>query len=140
MQIQITIPTAAQIVNGGFEMSVARKNESWKKGQLGDYANRSGVYVHHSKGRILYIGKTTKGYYGTFGERLRREFQYSSSGGKNPYPLLEEQAGPIHTYCLDLDDIDMMVDQGPMSLSPERKTLIMEQALIGVFSPEGNRI
>jgi hypothetical protein len=41
---------------------------------------------------------------------------------------------------LDLDDIDMMVDSGSIQLTKERKALIMEQILIGVFSPEGNKI
>lgn len=33
----------------------------------------------------------------------------------------------------------MMVDPGPMQLDPARKALIMEQVLIGLFEPEGNR-
>jgi hypothetical protein len=46
----------------------------------------------------------------------------------------------IRVYCLDLLDLDMMVDQGPMSLTKERKALIMEQVLIGIFEPPGNRV
>lgn len=38
----------------------------------------------------------------------------------------------------DLEDIDMMVDSGPLAMSKERKALIMEQVLIGVFDPVGN--
>jgi hypothetical protein len=34
----------------------------------------------------------------------------------------------------------MMVDSGSIQLSKERKALIMEQILIGVFQPEGNKI
>jgi hypothetical protein len=32
-----------------------------------------------------------------------------------------------------------MVDQGPMKLKPEGKALIMEQVLIGIYEPKGNR-
>jgi hypothetical protein len=32
-----------------------------------------------------------------------------------------------------------MGDQGPMTLPAERKALIMEQVLIGIYEPEGNR-
>jgi len=139
MRITIEIPTKASIVNGGFEIGVANESETWRKNQLGDYADSSGVYIHHSHGKILYVGKTTEGDYGTFGERLRREFQKSSSGNSPLYKYLKSQDKPIHTYCIDLNDIDMMVDQGPMQLSAKRKALIMEQVLIGIFEPEGNK-
>ena len=138
MQLTINIPTKAQIINGGFPVSIAKKGATWKKSQLGDYADRRGVYIHHSNGRILYIGKATSGQWGKFAERLRREFQETSSSGSKLYQLLEKQRPPIRTYCLDLEDIDMMVDAGSMNLSPERKALIMEQVLIGLYEPEGN--
>jgi len=34
--------------------------------KLGDYAGKSGVYILHSNGRIIYIGKTTEGEYGKY--------------------------------------------------------------------------
>jgi len=139
MRITINIPIKADIVGGGFKVRVAPKGESWEKGQLGDYADRKGVYIHHSNGRILYIGKTTTGQWGTFGERLRREFQETSSGNSPLHQLLAAQAEPVHTYMLDLQDVDMMVAPGPITLLPKRKALIMEQALIGIYEPEGNR-
>ena len=37
-------------------------------------------------------------------------------------------------------DIDMMVNPGSMQLSTERKALIMEQTLIGLYQPESNKI
>jgi hypothetical protein len=138
MQLTITIPTKAEIVSGGFEITIAPKGESWQKSQLGDYQDRRGVYIHHSNGRLLYIGKATAGQYGTFGERLRREFQETSSSASALHQLLKTQTHAIRTYCLDLDDLDMMVDPGPMPLDRERKALIMEQVLIGIFKPEGN--
>ena len=138
MNISITIPTKAQIVNGGFEIKVSKAGTAWSKSQLGDYANRRGVYVHHSHGKILYIGKTTTGDYGTFGERLRREYQEKASGNSSLFKLLASQEAPVQAYFLDLGDLDMMVNAGPMSLSPERKALIMEQVLIGIYEPDGN--
>lgn len=140
MEVKLQIPTKAQIISGGFAVSVAQAGASWSKGQLGAYADERGVYVHHSSGRILYVGKTTVGDYGTFGERLRREFQTAASGNSALHQLLCSQTGDIRTYCLDLQDLDMMVDQGPMTLTRERKALIMEQVLIGIYEPQGNRV
>jgi hypothetical protein len=139
MVITINIPTRAQILSGGFEVAVAPSGHKWLKGQLGDYADKRGVYIHHANGRILYVGKTTTGDYGTFGERLRREFQEAASSSSSLHRLLVSQSTPIRSYLLDLTDLDMMVDQGPMMLPPERKALIMEQVLIGIYEPEGNR-
>jgi hypothetical protein len=140
MQITITVPTKADIVNGGFEVKVARNQRSWKKSQLGNYADKKGVYVHHSAGAILYVGKTTEGVGGTFGERLRREFKENeSSRNSHLYKLLSSQRHTIRVYLLDLQDIDMMVAPGPIHLSPERKALLMEQALIGIHQPKGNK-
>lgn len=45
--------------------------------------------------------------------------------GQTPYPLIL--------------DIDMMVGSGSVRLSEISKVLIMEQILIGVFDPEGNK-
>jgi len=80
MQVSLQIPTRAQIINSGFVVTVAKAGQRWSKYQLGAYASLSGVYIHHSNGEILYVGKTTaKSDFGNFGERLRREFQESSS-------------------------------------------------------------
>ena len=138
MRIELNIPTKSQIVNGGFEVKVAPKGTSWSKLQLGDYADKSGVYIHHANGRILYVGKATKGEYGTFGERLRREFQETESANSSLHQLLMAQASPIRAFLLDLEELDMIVDSGPRKLSQKRKALIMEQVLIGIYLPEGN--
>lgn len=139
MQLTITIPTRAQIVNGGFVLTISPTGTEWLKSQLGDYADKSGVYVLHAHGRILYAGKTTQGKFGTFAERLRRHCQEKASGNSPLHQCLREQVTPVRAYLLDLQDIDMMIDQGPMSLTPVRKALIMEQALIGIFEPPENR-
>ena len=138
MQISITVPIKADIVNSGFLVQVAGKGKSWFKSQLGDYADKKGVYIHHSGGKILYIGKATSGDYGTFGERLRREFQETASSNSPLHKLLKQHY-EVRTYLLDLNDIDMMVNPGPMALTPERKALIMEQVLIGLYEPIGNK-
>ncbi|MEZ5493009.1 MAG: hypothetical protein R3E61_00070 [Pseudomonadales bacterium] len=72
MQLTINVPIKADIVNGGFVVSVAGDNTTWNKSQLGHYADKSGVYIHHTNGKIIYIGKATTGNWGNFGERLRR--------------------------------------------------------------------
>lgn len=138
MEIKVRIPLKSDIVYQGFTVIVAPQDVTWSKDQLGDYAGKSGVYVHHSNGKILYIGKTTSGPYGVFGERLRRQFQKKASNNSNLYKLLLKQQKPVKTVMFDLDDIDMMVDSGSVQLDKERKALIMEQVLIGVFNPPGN--
>ena len=140
MQLTINIPIKADIINGGFEVLIADDGVTWNRSQLGHYSDKSGVYIHHCNGKILYIGKATTGTWGNFGERLRRECQKSSSSNSHLYQLLFSQEHPIKVYLLDLEDIDMMVNTGPMQLSAVRKALIMEQALIGLYEPEGNRV
>ena len=139
MQLTISVPTRAQIVNGGFTVTIAKAGAEWLKGQLGDYANKSGVYIFHANGKILYIGKTTQGDHGTFGERLRRHCQQKASKNSDLFRCFCEQQQPVRAYLLDLDDIDMMIDQGPITLSQTRKALVMEQALIGIYEPPQNR-
>ncbi len=140
MQLTISLPTRAQIINGGFLISIAPDGTSWSKTQLGDYSHKSGVYILHANGRIIYVGKTTEGDYGNFGERLRRHCQKKASGNSALYQMLCEEKGPVRAYLLDLMDLDMMIDQGPMNLSQARKALIMEQSLIGIYEPPGNRV
>jgi hypothetical protein len=53
--------------------------------------------------------------------------------------LLRSQKTPVFSYCLDLDEVDKLVHTGSMHLSQERKALIMEQVLIGIRPPEGNK-
>lgn len=140
MQLTVSVPTRAQIVNGGFVIAIAVGRASWSRSQLGDYADKSGVYILHANGQILYIGKTTVGDFGNFGERLRRHCQEKASGNSSLYQMLCAKVTPVRAYLLDLQDIDMMIDQGPMTLPQTRKALIMEQALIGIYEPPGNRV
>lgn len=138
MNVSLSIPTKAQVISGGFLVTAASLNESWSKSQLGHYADKSGVYILHSAGEILYVGKTTTGDFGNFGERLRRHFQQSSSQNSQVHQLLAALPGEIRAYLLDLEDISMMIDAASASLSPERKALVMEQVLIGIYQPRGN--
>lgn len=140
MQLTVSIPTRAQIVNSGFVISISTGRAKWSKSQFGDYANKSGVYVIHANGRIIYVGKTTEGDFGTFGERLRRHCQEKASSNSRLYQALCAETTPVRAYLLDLQDLDMMIDQGPMILSQTRKALIMEQVLIGIYEPPNNRV
>jgi hypothetical protein len=141
MRITIEIPPKDDILGSGFEVRVSQQGEGWEKSQLEDYADRRGVYILHSNGRILYVGQTTKGPpYGIFGERLRREFHEKAAGeGNRLHKLLASQERQVFAYLLDLEDIDMMIDAGSVTLSRESKALIMEQVLIGIYEPEGNQ-
>lgn len=138
MNINITIPIKAQLLSSGFEIHTASDGASWSKEQLGEYGSKSGVYILHSNGKILYVGKTTIGEYGNFGERLRRHFHDKASQNSRVHKLLVSQSKPIRAYLLDLEDLGMLIDHGSASLSNERKALVMEQLLIGIYDPEGN--
>ena len=122
-------------------MVVSPKGSEWKKVCLGRYADERGVYVHHDGFEILYVGQTVKGKWGTFSERLRREFQETSSQNSRLYQFLLEKGKvrPIKTVCFSLSDIEKLVGGAPHNLSKENKALIFEQLLIGIFQPDGNR-
>lgn len=138
MNLSIQVPIKANIVFSGIEIPIAPKGVTWSKTHLGTYADRSGVYIHHREGEIIYVGKTTVGNFGTFGERMRREFQETSSSNSDLYRLLLENQGKVKSVFFDLDDIDLMVQGLP--LSKERKALILEQVLIGTWEPIGNKV
>lgn len=139
MSITITLPDKAEIMAGGCPVRVAGPGETWRKAKLGNYAKERGVYVHHAAGRILYVGKTTVGNHGTFGERLRREFRKNASQDSDLHRLLAAHAESVRSYFLSLGDLDAMIESRQVPLSPKRKALIMEQVLIGLYEPEGNR-
>ena len=139
MEIFIRVPIKDDIISKGFTITTSPIGTTWKKEQLGEFANKSGIYIHHCNSQILYIGETTSGKWAKFGERLRRQFQENGSKNKDLYNLLNKQENPIKTYMLELDEIDMMVIGGAIELTKERKALIMEQVLIGAFSPIGNK-
>jgi len=139
MQLTANIPTRAQIINGGFTLTIAKAGTTWSKAQLGHYADKKGVYILHSHGEILYVGKATKGQFGTFAERLRRQCQEKPSANSKLFQALHECRESVRAYLLDLEDLDMMIDPGPMKLAPDRKALMMEQLLIGLYLPPHNR-
>lgn len=139
MEIKIRVPLLTDISSKGVLIHISPKGTSWLKAQLGKYENKSGVYIHRSENIILYVGNTTKGKWGNFGERLRREFQETSSQNSNLYQVLKSYHPKIHTVLFDLDEIDIMIDHGTINLSKERKALILEQVLIGIFDPIGNK-
>lgn len=140
MQVLVNVPIKAQILCGGFIVKTAIGGNSWSKLQLGDYADKSGVYVLHADGRILYVGKTTEGEFGTFGERLRRHFHDKASQNSRVHQLLVKQTNEIRAFLLDLEDLDLMIDHASATLTRERKALVMEQMLIGLYNPLGNAI
>lgn len=140
LNISVAIPLKAHIVHSTqFPLDVVSQGSlnKWSHAELGDFADKRGVYVLYSDGKILYVGKTTEGNF-NFGERLYRHFHQTASANSSLHQLLASQKKRIYGYFLDLQDIDMMVNPGPMVLKPERKALIMEQALIGIYSPVGN--
>ncbi len=140
MKLQISIPKKSDLLVNAIPISVSEHGEKWSKNQLGKFANLSGVYIHFSNNEILYIGQTTKGKWGTFSERLRREFQKRASRNSSLFQLLSEQENQIKTALLDLDMIEELVEDSSGKLTKERKALTIEQILIGVYDPIGNKI
>jgi hypothetical protein len=86
------------------------------------------------------VGKTTEGDYGNFGERLRRHFHDNASQKSKVHQLLVQQTGEIGAYLLDLEDLDLMIDHASATLTKERKALVMEQLLIGLYDSPGNSV
>lgn len=139
--ISFTTPSKNDILLKGHLMTISPKDTKWEKSYLGEHADERGVYVHHDGLEILYVGQTVKGKWGTFSERLRREFQETSSQNSRLYQFLSKkgQANAVKTVCFSLNDIDGLVSGAPSDLSNQNKALIFEQLLIGIFQPEGNR-
>ena len=96
------------------------------------------MYILHSGAGILYVGQTTTGKFGTFGERLRRHFHGPSSAESATHRLLV-QSGPIRAHLIDLETVDALVSSDGETLTKARKALVLEQVLIGLFAPPGNR-
>ncbi len=138
MKIEAEIPTKASIINGGFPCTATAKGVKAGKPDLGDYADKKGVYIFHADGKLLYIGKTTEGDFGNFGDRLYRHLSETASVNSRVHQLLRAQTKQIKVYLLDLKDLDMMINPGSITLDDVSKALIMEQILIGVFRPAGN--
>jgi excinuclease UvrABC nuclease subunit len=140
LTITIRVPEAAAIMDGGLPVATAGAGDSWSKVQLGEYEARRGVYIHHTSARIIYVGKATSGRHGTFGERLRREFQERASQNSDLHQLLVAEGAAIRTHFITFEELDAMVSGERLVVSQERKALIMEQVLIGIHDPVGNRV
>jgi hypothetical protein len=146
MKLTAKIPNRSSIVHRGYKIKIAPKGKEWPKIQLGEYADESGVYIHISKEQIIYIGKTSKERpiknlikkdWATFAERLRREFQETSSQNSRLHEYLKKKR-PITTVMFSLEEIDKIILGEKLTL--HGKALILEQILIAVFLPTGNRI
>ncbi len=139
MLLNIKVPEIEKLRAISIPINISELGTSWSKRQLGTSSNASGVYVHFNKLTILYVGQTTSGSWATFGERLRREFQESSSQDSDLFRLLQSQQSPVYTALLDLNYVDTLVSGGPKEFSKERKALILEQVLIATYDPIGNK-
>ena len=136
MKIVIRVPTRKEILQRSLTVPVARDGTSWNKDCLGQFANMSGVYIHSSGSTILYVGKTTRGLYGTYGERLRRECQKKASADSRLYRLLLSQRS-VRTAFYPTKEVEKMIQA--KNLPRENRPLLLERALIAVYKPGGNR-
>lgn len=136
MRIAIRVPTKAEILQRAQAIPVSPDGESWSKDCLGEFAKRSGVYIHCAGNTILYVGKTTRGNYGTFGERVRRECQRKASGDSRLYRLLLNQRA-VKTAFISSEEVEARVIAKGLCL--EDMALLFERALIAVYKPNGNK-
>jgi hypothetical protein len=136
VKITIKVPTRAEILQRTKTIPIARDGESWSKDCLAEFADQSGVYIHCSGNKILYVGKTTRGNYGTFGERLKRECQRKASGDSRLFRLLLIQRA-VQTAFIPSEEIEKRIVT--KKLSREDLALLFERALIAVYKPQGNR-
>ena len=141
MDIQITIPSIQDILTKGIPLKVVADNEKWSQDYLGEYAEKSGVYIHHVNDQILYVGQTSKSAkWGNFHVRLRRECQPKAASNSDLYQLLFQHAEEVQTTMYHFDEIkEMFSGTAKESLSFERMTLILEQFMIAVYNPIGNK-
>jgi hypothetical protein len=139
MEIQIKVPTLDEIFKRGIPLPVV--TEGWYRDCLGDYAYKSGVYIHHAQQSILYVGQTTKGGdWGNFAERLRRECHLKASQNSPLYQLLFQNVEYAKTTLYPFDEIELMFSGSiKEKMSIERMALILEQFMIAVYNPIGNK-
>jgi hypothetical protein len=141
MDIQITIPLIVEIFSRGVPLKVVAENERWSQDHLGEYAKKSGVYIHHVNNQILYVGQTSKSAkWGNFHVRLRRECQPKAASNSDLYKILFQHAEQVKTTMYHFDEIkEMFSGTAKESLSCERMTLILEQFMIAAYKPIGNK-
>ena len=138
--MKINLPTKEELLSKGIVIPLASKGEGWSKKSVGEFSRRSGVYVHYCDGEIIYVGKTTSGKRGTFGDRMRRQFHETSASNDYLHKFIKEHELCVRTRFLDLEEVDSIVNGEEVNLSRERKALILEQVLIGQYEPKGNRV
>jgi hypothetical protein len=135
MKVLIKVPTKAEILERAQTIPVSHDGEPWKPDCLGRFADMSGVYVHCAGEKILYVGKTTRGNYSTFGGRLRREFQKKASANSSLYRLLSSQKR-IKTAFLPIEEVQKKTIA--KRLTKDDLVLVFERALVVVYKPIAN--
>lgn len=138
--MRVNLPTKEHLISGGIVIPLAPKGDSWSKKSLGSFSKKSGVYIHYCDDEIIYVGQTTSGRRGTFGDRMRREFHETSASNDYLHRFIRDHLECVRTRFLDLDEIDKIVITETIELAPQRKALILEQILIGQYEPKGNRM
>jgi len=104
--MRIDLPSKEQLISGGIVIPLAPKGDSWSKKSLQGFSKKSGVYIHYCDDEIIYVGQTTSGKRGTFGDRMRREFHETSASNDYLHRFIKEHVDCVKTRFLDLDEID----------------------------------
>lgn len=133
MLITITVPPKREIFKHKNIITVAKKKgDRWSKKQFKEYQSKRGVYIIHSGRCIYYVGKTYSKKWGTFGERLRREFQLTSSQNSKLHTFLSKKRCTIYCHFITSENIHKCIITRSR-LSKESRILILEQSLIGIY-------
>ena len=132
--IKINLPTQEDILKRKIKIHTAEEGKSWLKAQLGDHTDMSGVYVFISNDAFLYVGKTSKGSWGKFSERIRRHCQFTSSQNSKMYQNLSKAEHSIFVSLFPCDEIANYIEFNQVSHNEEhnkeRMCLLFEQAMI----------
>ena len=135
MTITIRVPTEKEISKRSVTLQVARAGAAWSNDFLEGLARESGVYVHTLRDKVVYVGKTTRGAYGNFGERLRRECHEKPAQNSFLFKQLIKAKG-ARVSCFPISAIRRWVN---LDRSDEHLALLFERTLISVYQPEWNR-
>ncbi len=139
--VVINMPLLADIISSGYEIPISGNGISFSDALIGGHADQSGIYIIHSNRKVLYIGNTlSTDPRITFGEHLHLQLEKQSAKGKTLRSFLEKYDHPLYCYCISTQDLDMMVDTDSITLSYDRKAVIMKQVLTQLYDPKGNKI
>lgn len=132
MFIKIELPNTTKFLNGNmFPIVTCRDGNEWSENFINNYGEMSGLYIHHYRGKFLYVGITTKsGKWGIYKERFRREFLKGASKDSRLYRTLSKRGASVRTTLIPIDRFNEFILVKPNGMNNYRIAMLLEQALI----------